>query len=250
MLDADTPATRLDLVNRFLGWGSPHRAIWFVGLEEGGEFKDDYFATLRERSRDPVNHALPGTPCYIQSHACMAFDSQTPNGPLQSAEEWLVRQLISDPPADEGINAAFRARLWQHMFHCNLYPLGYQRSGAGFPTAYLERFGLSGTNDPVFVAATKQRLQWLQELKSRCRPSAIICFGLGEQHTFAQALNLTPAGDRRLGSRGNRCVLFRDPAAIVPHASGRFSRHRWQDMRHDLATLLRDEWEIQLDLPT
>ena len=241
----DDQQRNLDLFNRFLGWGTPASALWFVGLEEATVFDERYLTTLRRREAAESEAVSDGSRVYWQTVAMMKREKSRKPGPLDVAEAQLISELNADwLPRGLSDDDVSRSQ-WRYSFHCNLYPLGYNRSDGPLPAEpYRLLCGVATTEDDAFQLAITRRHKWLREIRERYRPAAVVCFGMDSRAQFEKALELRDGAVQKW--EGGNPLVYPNRTVIAYHASGAFSRHRFNATRPQLISLLRDQWNVAI----
>jgi hypothetical protein len=250
MFTLEQKCQNLNLVNRFLGWGSPRNSLWFIGLEEGQRRTKENLQALQKFEEEFSAEVSTGAAYFWQTHKMMQKTVDFGVGTLNKAEESVLGKLCADSVAFAEKSQDVRSLLWQHGFHCNLYPLGHQRAKTFPKDEYSALFGVSSTQDSIFRQAVTERFGWIRDLRIDSKPKAIICFGLNRssQLSFEEALKLkrlsrVPLG---AGTKGNYGVCLGSNTIIVSHGSGSWSGRLFEGAKADLVSLLRDEWKVRL----
>jgi hypothetical protein len=185
----NSPNERFHILNNFLGFGNPKSAIWFIGLEEAGEWNSDPEQNAEmyrlyaqgffpfkpgEISSDARKHGRRYTKVYdIMSKLVVEVlgNTCTPDWKVYRDERLFV----------EGSNEAFQT---------NLYPLG-KGSLREWPSEYVSLFGLS-TAEEYYNLVRKEggRFDHLRSEHEKYRPQLTICFGKCGWDDFKRLLRL------------------------------------------------------------
>lgn len=235
---AMTPAFRA--ANRYLGWGEPKNAIWFVGLEEADGWFDlpENEVVRRYEERGEISPATTQ----------LDFKELGAAGRRIRHLTSRIMSLVSRRTMDLDIDVRWRryhdSILWRPGsmgFQANLFPLG-KPTRAEWPQEFESLFGFSVDDRDAYrrtVAETRWRR--LREMRRESRPLATICFGKEAWNDFRAIFEVT-SPHRELGG-GKIHVHDRERVVLTRF----FSRGLVTNADADAAgTLLRDEWAIRI----
>lgn len=162
--------------NAYLGWGEPHRGVWFVGLEEADGWFDLPADEVVRRYR-ALGEVSPAT-------TQRDFTTLGPAGRSIRHTTSRILSAVSERAQAEPESERWR---WYHdnqlwapgsmTFQANLYPLG-KPSRASWPSSFEGLFGF-GPDDRERYRQTIADTRW-PKLRARWeydRPTATICFG-------------------------------------------------------------------------
>jgi hypothetical protein len=180
-----TPQERRAIAKNFLGFGEPEAPIWFVGLEEAGEWTqndDERYATghfpfsVDEIARDARSHGRSYTKVYeIMSK--------------------LVVAAIGDPTLRDW--RAYRdnclMQRGSHAFQANLFPLGKSHLST-WPEDYASGFGFPSRRD-YYDWARGDRFDLLRSKHSEYAPRVTVCFGKSGWDDFIRVFDLSEECD-------------------------------------------------------
>lgn len=168
--------TNLDRLMRSIGWGDPNGGLWFIGLEEGSDWRDqgeidDFLSRESLKKAGDAQYESFAAPEAGQS---VSRDSRS--------QVWLFESKIA-----AALSATVRGPydyagrcLWFNgfgTFHGNLLPLGKPRL-ANWPAHYRSLFGLGPEDrDRYTLIVRKRRYPTIRDLHKASRPQATICFG-------------------------------------------------------------------------
>jgi hypothetical protein len=148
----------LDIAMNFIGWGDPHKSVWFFGLEEGAKFNQEY-----------INE--------IDGKALVALaGEENLNWPVANKTARIMADLVGYSDSE-----SYRDKvLWRAgsgSFNGNLLPLG-KASRNQWADEYEHLFGLSDNQLDHYMELVKSlRYPKIKQLRERSEPQAIICFG-------------------------------------------------------------------------
>ena len=148
----------LDAAMNFIGWGDPHKSIWFFGVEEGAKFNQEYIDDINGKAFVAVG------------------DEKDLKWPVANRTARILADLVSYPEID-----SYRDKvLWRAgsgSFNGNLLPLG-KASRKHWPDEYERLFGLSEVQLDHYMSLVRSvRYSKIRELKERSKPQALVCFG-------------------------------------------------------------------------
>lgn len=178
-----TPQQRFDILNRFIGWGNPKGGIWFIGLEEHGEWTMDSDTAIKE------NYDFEN-----------GFDSKSKDEILQfpdySLYKNIKRILINDKVEIEKV---------PNIFIANLFPLALQtiklekhnekrwQAWQRVYPGYKELFGLSDEETHFSMhhkMVSKSRFPIIKAMYDQYKPKIVICHGMEEHDFFKKCFEL------------------------------------------------------------
>ncbi|MEO6045064.1 MAG: hypothetical protein ABIQ47_14265 [Tepidiformaceae bacterium] len=165
-----TLAESFQVLNRFKGFGEPKSALWFVGIEEGGEWSlEDLQSDLVELYAKPQPE-LDGranqkgkphrTPVYpIASRVALGLFNPSRTFTSDDVRDFQHRKL---------------GRWKSDTFLTNVYPLGKKSR-----TAWPEHYQLLGFKSAAACRASvvEDRLALLRELRQKHAPRLVVCHG-------------------------------------------------------------------------
>lgn len=214
------PTQEFEILNGFLGHGSPKAPIWFIGLEEGkgGDYTPDDFARLSGHT-------------WITPELTEGRESRTLNT-LQA-----IRHAISQGPTSiDGLYLEGSG-----ICNSNLYPLSKKHHDGDFPPRMLESFGFSSPTEYInYVKDT--RWHNLRDDWAKAEPRATICYGKGNNlwAEFIELLQLGPAPE------SGQMLIYESPRVIMTkHFSAR-PPNGFTSKDLNLIIQKLKEWEISL----
>lgn len=247
-----SPEERFKIVSEFPGWGNQDGPLWFVGLEEAGEWPqlpwDEKYEKLFERYTKKVGAVLPGE---IAQDAKRLGRSYTK---IYNVMSKLTLALIDDERAAEERWKKYRDTelLVENgvTFQTNLYPLGKKRFKGELLDRHKSIFGFGPDDFDRYRERVKNdRLPCLRKAWEHHQPRLTVCFGTQAWHEFEELFELRsavlcPGADSlrfsklfRVSNRGVVLTPFFDPRFM--------SKKRIRD----LADLLRGLFPLSLENP-
>ena len=195
----NSASERLRILTNFLGFGHPDAPIWFVGLEEGGQWHDDPQEDERKYAEygrgflytDAENRGRTAVYDIMSKIVVAALGDAS----ARSYEEYRKHRLF---------------REGGHAFQANLYPLG-KKSLDAWPEWYPELFGVR-TLDEYRERVRPDRYRLLQSARRKYARSVVICFGKTAWAEFREALDLDDAYD---DSIVKRCRVYPSAGVVM-----------------------------------
>lgn len=206
-----TPKERFDTLINFPGWGNPDNAIWFVGIEEGGEWdfcsffngrKDEKKSIEEYRKVDFENdfdkeikeYKLKDGKAYfrwreeeklnkynlydnISKVCCKIFEID-----LKNYREFR-NQLLCQDTFDKVIDFHFEHKIIFNTFLTNLFPLGFSntedKTWNRIINEYKKYFDLDDikNKEDYYKICKVKRFPVLQKNFEKFKPKILICFG-------------------------------------------------------------------------
>lgn len=206
---------RFEILNKFLGWGNPEDAIWFVGIEEGGGWsKAEYEAELKKdltqkEYEEAVDRDIISN--YNQNDHIKHCEKEDI---FKEKEDFLYRNITrilkDERLANTNIN---------NLFISNLYPLGVNSNSCEdwvkVFTDYKTIFELKNEEyqkDKYYDRASEDRFITLGKLREEHKPLLTICYGISHHLNFADCFKVKVIENKQ--TRG-RCFISEDNTLIV-----------------------------------
>jgi len=129
-----------EIVNRVLGWGNPHAPIWFIGLEEAGEWGKDVSTDKEtlEKYENCFNGWMPVEPGQIQKDAEEKRQEFTQVYEIMSK---LVLEVMGGKLVDWPDYLNKKLFVDEIVCQSNLYPLGKKIHKGELPEVYKTLLG-------------------------------------------------------------------------------------------------------------
>lgn len=151
-------AKNLDTAMNFIGWGDPHRSIWFFGIEEGARFTQEHIDEIDGKAFVPVSN------------------NDNLNWPVANKTARILSYLAGHRDF-ESYRDEILWRKGRGSFNGNLLPLG-KASRKEWAQEYEQLFGLSEAQRGEYMRLVRDtRYPKIRDLRERCNPQAIVCFG-------------------------------------------------------------------------
>lgn len=205
-----TAEENLNRVMCHLGWGDPSEGLWFIGIEEGGEWGDSPSVVEEWFRNSAVRLRTEGEATY----ECPNEGASSSGG--RSRVRYWEERIVSRILERTSRGAYWRGLpLWSEgsrTFHANLYPLA-KPSCAAWPEHYEHLFGLGAHQRGEYTAkVSSKRFDLIQSLRTKSQPAAIVCFGRTFWTDFGQLLALRAQPDQQSAGKlyvdaSNRVVL-------------------------------------------
>ncbi|HET7118598.1 MAG TPA: hypothetical protein VFI29_19035 [Hanamia sp.] len=169
-----------EILNDFKGFGIPNGKIWFVGLEEAADFKNNYEEILKEYAKG-----------YFPFKAGSIEEDAKSNGNHYTQIYSIMAKIITGLfPTTDWRTYRRESLLTKNgnEFQMNLYPLGEKNLKTSF-VDYEKMFGFK--NKPEYLdIVKKKRFPILFEFWKQHAPEFTICFGIGNIDDFKKAFHL------------------------------------------------------------
>jgi len=188
-----------NILNNFLGFGNPENKIWFVGLEEAGEWTEDnlykylprykrrhFLVKPGETAEDRIKAKGTYTRVYdIMSKLILAISN--PDSNLDGWRDYRNTKLLTSTGNE---------------FQINLYPLGKKHfSEATLPSKYEKLFGITKGNFEQYRTEVKNtRFPMIYREWKNYKPLVTICFGYQGWVDVQNAFWLKAGDGRRVNS--------------------------------------------------
>lgn len=209
----NSPNERFHILNNFLGFGHPTSPIWFIGLEEAGEWNSDpeQDAEMYRLYAQGFFHVRPGQ---ISSDARKKGRHYTKVYDIMS--KLVVAVLGNTCTPDWKVYRDTSLFVNEGAFQTNLYPLGKQSLDKWLPE-YESLFGLSSA-EQYRELVRKTRFDRLRSAHEKYGPRLTICFGKWGWGDFEELLRLGHQYDDSL--KGYR--IYPSGVVLSPFFSYRF----------------------------
>jgi hypothetical protein len=248
-----------EILKNFMGVGEPNEGIWFVGIEEAYQWKEnvdedkDKYLKYKERvfcqcpgelENDANSYGIYYTKIYqIMSKIVVGIKKIDPSEP----DNWKVYQN------------RFLMQKGSGVFQTNIYPLGKKKVG-DWPKYYKKLFGYGAENTKEYESVVrKERFPLIRSFWRKSNPPLTICFGIeswgdfeslfeieGEKYTEENGIRiyadkrimLTPFFDNRkipnamisrIAGIARRLIIGVDLDVIDEIPSGKYNR--WGERR-------------------
>ncbi len=160
-----------DLLNNFAGWGDPHRSIWFVGIEESGEWEDE--KQLADRS-----HRYQ-TPAYFEP-----TELQGQNIVQQYMRYAHICCTTFSHKNPDDFYYKILGQKDSRTFVTNLFPIACpeEKGQNEWPPQYDRLFGFK--TKPAYRDFVEHQTNRLDQLSALAEDSLIVCHGVGHWPLF------------------------------------------------------------------
>lgn len=239
-----TEATeRFRILNEFIGCGTLHAPIWFIGLEEAGEWKEDPEKD-REQYDKYARRSLPVENGEIEKQVRQAREERRGYTKIYDIMSKLVVAItIPDQPNFLEWKEYRNKKLLQAngiTFQANLFPLGKNSVGE-WPDHYKNLFGF-GKEDRseyermVISDRFPGRFHLLRSQWKDAAPIITVCFGFSRWRDFENLLKPAEPPEEF-----DNCKLYKKSGVILtPFFKYPFMPHT---RIQGLAEKLRPLWE-------
>lgn len=219
------------------GWGDPIGGLWFIGIEEGSEWRGSTAAVEQwfDERRDSI-HKL-GDMTYEYGTSCEGLPAAT-RSKVGYWEQAIVDRLANA----NGMSPPVVPSLWSpgsRVFHANLYPLA-RTSMAAWPEYFAAMFGVSSC-DSYQEAVHDHRFRKLRDARHSAGVQATVCFGKSCWPAFEKALALEPAAGRM--EPGGNLKRYDEARVICAPFFGYW--HMNASLAGEIVAILR-EWRVDL----
>jgi hypothetical protein len=165
-----------NILNNFLGFGNPENKIWFVGLEEAGEWTENNLDKYLPRYKKRHFLIKPGE---------TAEDRKKAKGTYTKVYDIMSKLILAISRPDSNFDdwGDYRdGKLLTSMgneFQMNLYPLGKKHfSETALPHKYEKLFGITKGNFEQYRTEVKNtRFPMIFKQWKYYKPLVTICFG-------------------------------------------------------------------------
>tara|TARA_B100000315_G_scaffold254244_1_gene294884 strand:+ start:71 stop:784 length:714 start_codon:yes stop_codon:yes gene_type:complete len=187
-----------DILNNFLGSGDPSGGLWFIGLEEAGEWNKDVEKDKKSYERYKKNNYSPVPAGQIFNDAIRYKKSYT------KVFDIMSKIIVGLKDADEEFRNWKNYRnneLLQHgskVFQSNLFPIG-KRKFNQWPEHYGNLFGFQKWDYKYEETVKKTRFPNIYQLWKNSTPQATICFGSSGWHYSEELFGLKTANFKEAG---------------------------------------------------
>jgi hypothetical protein len=226
--------------NAYLGWGEPHRGVWFVGLEEADGWFDLPADEIVRRYR-ALGEVSPAT-------TQRDFAALGPAGRSIRHTTSRILSAVSEraqaEPASERWRWYHDHQLWaagSMTFQANLYPLGKPSRGS-WPATFEDLFGF-GPDDRERYRQAVAETRWprLRARRDEDHPAATICFG-GEAWADFRTIFRVTSTPRQL-AEGK--IHVHDAERVILTYFFSYG-HVTNSDADAIGALLRDDWKVRV----
>jgi hypothetical protein len=199
-----------ETVCRFFGWGDPGGGLWFIGIEESGEWTAQEIAELT--NRDHLHSAGAGF------YACSP-EPPEPRPPRDLGRSQIPRweaKIAAPLSRSPDWREYFNGHLWyagSQVFHSNLYPLGKPNLRT-WPAHYEELFGFANNQRDSYKREVQNlRFPLIRQCRLDSAPAATICFGRTCWEHFRALLEIDSKSDKMV--MNGRIEIYSDARVML-----------------------------------
>lgn len=235
-----------EIVNRVLGWGNPHAPIWFIGLEEAGEWGKDVSkdkVTL-EKYVNCFSGWMPVEPGQIQKDAEEKRQGFTKVYEIMSK---LVLEVMGGKLVDWPDYLNKKLFVDEIVCQSNLYPLGKKMHKGELPEVYKTLFGF-GPKDGERYRKIVHETRFVELRKSweQMKPAITICFGDVREDFKELFGSLLGTEESEFKAYNCSCKLYSSGIVLTPF----FARYLMSNKCIEgLAERLRPFWKLHISHP-
>lgn len=210
---------RFKILNEFLGWGNPNNAIWFVGIEEGGDWSKKGFGLTNKPLREYENKVNDN----IINNYVNNVNEGVKNLKKEEILSWKDKlyKNINDILNNDKLN---QTRI-DNIFISNLFPLGVKstkcETWVEVYSDYKDIFNLRDDEyqkEKYYERSSKDRFIALYKLRERYNPLLTICYGIDQHSNFVKCFNIKTI-ERQYESRGRYFISEDQTLIIINHLS-------------------------------
>lgn len=174
----------MDVMNSFIGYGNPNGEYWFMGIEEGGEWKKDDEKT--KKILKFYKSKFNAEPFHFSSADLKELYNEFPeikNGQEKSPYLNLIKTVRNKLLCKEKepiINNSEIGLKVDPIFILNYHPISHSSSGDEYPEHYFDLFGVNSREcyNKCFLKERKNILRaFIKEYIENSAKKTIYCFG-------------------------------------------------------------------------
>ena len=172
-------------LNTFIGWGNPDANVWFVGLEDAGQYDTNANPNDIITEYSAANH--PSRFLSITAQRIIKESTGKPRTPIYNYMAYVLSRLRIG--TNELLNSGvYRDTLLaQNHFKMNVRSLALDRT-IDWPAHYSTLFGI--THGEYSNLLVEERYPLLRAFHARHRPKFTVCFGSKHWQKFEQMFGL------------------------------------------------------------
>jgi hypothetical protein len=183
--------TDVDILTKFVGYGNPYGAVWFMGFEEADEWGNDPEADARAFERYK-GRAYPIVPGELEANEAKRHRKGLPFTPVYDI---MSKVLVAATRSGVDPLQYRNTKLFQasgETFQANLFPLGKPTTKA-WPEGYKALTGCNTAED-FYRTVTPIRFPMLRREWEHFQPRVTICFGDATTNWshFKELFHITP----------------------------------------------------------